>query len=129
MNDEGYSITEDVLSAKECDVLASDLSRLSDSRGRAGARHLLSNHQVAVLASDPRLLRIARLALGNSAVPYRATLFEKSERANWLVVWHQDTALPIKSPFESEEWGPWSTKAGIYYAHAPTWALNRIVAL
>jgi ectoine hydroxylase-related dioxygenase (phytanoyl-CoA dioxygenase family) len=62
-------------------------------------------------------------------VPYRATLFEKSGRANWLVVWHQDTALPLASRIESDEWGPWSTKSGVLYAHAPAWALERIVAL
>jgi ectoine hydroxylase-related dioxygenase (phytanoyl-CoA dioxygenase family) len=129
MDDEGYCITENVLSPKECDALASELSHYTHSGGRAGARHLMSNSMVAALASDARLLRIARTALGDSAIAYRATLFEKSGRANWLVVWHQDTALPIESPFESKEWGPWSRKAGIHYAHAPTWALNRVVAL
>jgi ectoine hydroxylase-related dioxygenase (phytanoyl-CoA dioxygenase family) len=129
MDDAGYWITEKVISPEECDALASELSQHTYSRGRAGARHLMSNNNVVALASDARLLQIARLALRGSAVPYRATLFEKSGRANWLVVWHQDTALPIESPFESEGWGPWSTKAGIHYAHAPTWALSRIVAL
>ncbi len=62
-------------------------------------------------------------------MPYRATLFEKSERANWLVVWHQDTALPLVSRFDSQEWGPWSKKVGVLYAHAPAWALERVLAL
>ena len=30
---------------------------------------------------------------------------------------------------ESAEWGPWSTKAGLLYAHAPAWALEHVVAL
>jgi ectoine hydroxylase-related dioxygenase (phytanoyl-CoA dioxygenase family) len=122
-------ITENVISANECDALTLELSQHTRSRGRAGTRHLMSNQKVAALASDTRLLRIARSVLGYSAVAYRATLFEKSSRANWLVVWHQDTALPVETPFESKEWGPWSMKAGINYAHAPTWALNRVVAL
>jgi ectoine hydroxylase-related dioxygenase (phytanoyl-CoA dioxygenase family) len=129
MDDAGYWIIEKVLSHKECDSLVSMLPQHPQSRVRAGARHLMSNQNVAALASDARLLRIARLALGHTAMPYRATLFEKSGRANWLVVWHQDTALPVESPFESSEWGPWSTKGGVHYAHAPAWALNRIVAL
>jgi ectoine hydroxylase-related dioxygenase (phytanoyl-CoA dioxygenase family) len=129
MNDTGYWVTENVLSTEECDDIASELSQDRQSRGRAGARHLMSNRSIAALASDLRLLRIARLPLGDAAIPYRATLFEKSGRANWLVVWHQDTALPVELPFASKEWGPWSTKAGIHYAHAPTWALNHIVAL
>ncbi|HJQ70568.1 MAG TPA: phytanoyl-CoA dioxygenase family protein [Blastocatellia bacterium] len=128
-DDPGYWITEGVLSPKECDALASLLCRQRLPRGRAGGRHLMSNQDIAAVAADERLLRIARPALGGRAVAYRATLFEKTASANWLVAWHQDTALPIESPFESDEWGPWSTKAGIHYAHAPGWALNRIVAL
>jgi ectoine hydroxylase-related dioxygenase (phytanoyl-CoA dioxygenase family) len=84
---------------------------------------------VAEAANDRRLLRLARCRLGEGAVPYRATLFEKSGRANWLVVWHQDTALPLASRFDSPGWGPWSEKAGILYAHAPAWALSRVLAL
>jgi len=84
---------------------------------------------VEAMAKDERLLRIARHSLGAGAVPFRATLFDKSAQANWLVVWHQDTALPLISRSDSPEWGPWSRKAGILYAHAPAWALSRVLAL
>jgi ectoine hydroxylase-related dioxygenase (phytanoyl-CoA dioxygenase family) len=62
-------------------------------------------------------------------VPFRATLFEKSGQSNWLVVWHQDTALPLAGRFDAPDWGPWSEKAGVLYAHAPAWALRRVLAL
>jgi ectoine hydroxylase-related dioxygenase (phytanoyl-CoA dioxygenase family) len=89
----------------------------------------MSIPEVEDVASDPRMLRIACVALGTSAFPYRATLFEKSGAANWFVVWHQDTALPLQSQFDLRGWGPWSRKADIVYAHAPSWALSRVVAL
>jgi len=84
---------------------------------------------VAALAHDSRLADIARTFLATAPIPYRATLFEKSPRSNWLVVWHQDTALPFKSRFVAKGWGPWSVKEGVLYAHAPASALSRIVAL
>jgi ectoine hydroxylase-related dioxygenase (phytanoyl-CoA dioxygenase family) len=127
MADSGFWIEEGVLAEGECDELAGALSQVR--RGRAGARHLMSHAAVAAVASDRRLLGIARRALGAGAVPYRATLFEKSGRANWLVVWHQDTALPLAARHDSGEWGPWSRKAGVLYAHAPAWALRRVLAL
>ena len=98
-------------------------------RSRTGARHLMPVPAIEAVAKDERMIRIARRALGNGAVPFRATLFDKSARANWLVVWHQDTALPLTSRIDSTEWGPWSMKAGIRYAHAPAWALSRVLAL
>lgn len=85
--------------------------------------------QIACLANDTRLMQIAQQALGSEPFPFRATLFEKSGKAKWLVIWHQDTALPLKERFDQSGWGPWSKKAGIDYAHAPAWALSRVAAL
>lgn len=89
----------------------------------------MANKEIATLARDPRLLRIACELLGDDAFPFRATLFDKSPDANWLVVWHQDTALPLCGRKETPGWGPWSVKNGIAYAHAPAQALDRIIAL
>lgn len=125
----GFAIHDDVFSATECEQLLNKLPAGRFNRGRAGARHLMSHPDVKRVASDPRMLRIARLALGADASPYRATLFDKRASANWSVVWHQDTALPLRSKFDLREWGPWSQKEGVLYAHAPSWALSRIVAL
>ena len=75
------------------------------------------------------MLAIASRFLGPSAIPFRATLFDKSRGNNWLVVWHQDTALPLVEHRDVTGWGPWSVKAGITYAHAPASALARVVAL
>ena len=122
-------IDEGVLSGDECEQLLTAIAFASFPRGRAGSRHLMSQPEVMRIARDPRMLRIAGFVLGSDPVPYRATLFEKSGVANWLVVWHQDTALPLQSQFDLPGWGPWSRKAGIVYAHAPSWALSRIVAL
>jgi len=56
----------------------------------------MQDSAVATLARDPRLMQIDKTVLGDAAEPYRATLFDKSSAANWLVVWHQDTALPLR---------------------------------
>jgi Phytanoyl-CoA dioxygenase (PhyH) len=118
-----------MLSRAECEALIEVLSCSTVLRSRAGARHLMTNLAVAELACDPRLVAMACNVLTSSALPFRATLFEKSGQANWLIAWHQDTALPLASYFDAPGWGPWSTKGGTYYAHAPTWALLRVVAL
>jgi ectoine hydroxylase-related dioxygenase (phytanoyl-CoA dioxygenase family) len=81
------------------------------------------------MARDRRLVDLASAALGCPAEPYRATVFDKSPEANWLVVWHQDTALPLSARHDADGWGPWSKKAGVLYAHAPASALEKIVAL
>ena len=89
----------------------------------------MRNAEVATLARDPRLMKLAQEVLGAAAVPFRATLFDKSPVSNWLVVWHQDTALPLRVRREIPGWGPWSLKDGVNYAHAPASALEQVLAL
>ena len=84
---------------------------------------------VAEIASASPMLGIAREILGEQAKPFRATLFDKSTEANWLVVWHQDTALPLTKKTEKPGWGPWSVKDGVIYVHVPTETLQRVIAL
>lgn len=127
--EEGHRIFAGVFMPSEMRPLLAELSAAYLQRTRAGARHLLRMPVVRTLASDVRMLDIARGFLGSSAVPFKATLFDKSPGANWLVAWHQDTALPLQRRIESDEWGPWSTKAGLLYAHAPAWALQQVIAL
>jgi ectoine hydroxylase-related dioxygenase (phytanoyl-CoA dioxygenase family) len=126
---DGYAIVSPVLSPNEVETILGELGNLKQSRGRAGIRHLLHHPALNVIAHDARLLVIARAILGADAFPFRATLFDKSPQANWLIAWHQDTALPLRERREAVGWGPWSVKEGIAYAHAPARVLERVLAL
>ena len=98
-------------------------------RSRAGARHILCLNAVADLPNDPRLVHLASRWLHAIAIPFKATLFEKGRDANWLISWHQDTALPLSKRRDVAGWGPWSTKSGVTYARAPRGVLERVIAL
>jgi hypothetical protein len=125
----GFEIVPAVLDRHEIADAAGALQQERLERSRAGARHLMRHPNVQQLARDPRLVALACRFLGPSAIPFRATLFDKSPNHNWLVVWHQDTALPLRERRDVSGWGPWSVKAGIAYAHAPCAALSRVIAL
>jgi len=129
IHDSGFALISDVLTPRDVDALAVEISAANMRRGRAGVRHAMRLPPISSLAKDERLLGIARSILGNQAFPFKATLFDKSPTANWLVAWHQDTALPVKERREIPEWGPWSVKEGVTYAHAPASALSKILAL
>jgi ectoine hydroxylase-related dioxygenase (phytanoyl-CoA dioxygenase family) len=126
---QGFTIVEAVLGGTEVAELSRTLETSDLDRSRAGARHLMNRPAVSAVAADPRMVAIARWFLGETAIPYKATLFDKSPARNWLVAWHQDTALPLSERREIPEWGPWSTKAGVTYALAPASALAQVVAL
>lgn len=129
IEENGFAILAGVFSHESLNCLLRVIDDLAPRRSRAGVRHALKLPPVAELARGPGMIGIAREILGPDAFPFRATLFDKSPAANWLVVWHQDTALPLRSLREIDGWGPWSVKEGIHYAHAPTSALSQVVAL
>jgi ectoine hydroxylase-related dioxygenase (phytanoyl-CoA dioxygenase family) len=129
IEENGYAVLPALFSSEHVDRLVQDIGRLSPERSRAGVRHALRLDPVATIAVDPLLADIACGILGERSFPFRATLFEKSAISNWLVVWHQDTALPLRERVEVPGWGPWSVKEKIDYAHAPAGTLSQVLAL
>jgi len=126
---DGFEVIPGILGFAEADRLVQDLHAAIVARTKAGSRHALRHACVSALAEDSRLISLAAETLGRGAFPFRATLFDKSPQSNWLVVWHQDTALPLRQRRDHPAWGPWSVKGGVTYAHAPAAALARVLAL
>lgn len=127
--EDGYTVIPDVMDERTCTRLLADLLEWTSGSSRAGTRNLMACPPVREIAAQDHLVSLAAAILGCAATPYRATLFNKSPDSNWLVTWHQDTALPLQTQLASPEWGPWSTKHGVIYARAPAWALERVATL
>lgn len=129
IKEQGYATVPGVLSTRELIPVLVSLADLKPLPHRAGVRHVLHHPTVNVVAHDPRLMEMAQAVLGSSAFPFRATLFDKTPDSNWLIAWHQDTALPLREKVDTPGWGPWSEKEGVIYAHAPASALGQVLAL
>lgn len=125
----GFAIAPNVVSPEILGEISDKISDPASYRSRAGLRHAMHMAPVAKIASWPELMAMACDVLGPRAFPFRATIFDKSQDANWLVVWHQDKALPLRHRLDVPGWGPWSTKEGIPYAHAPAEVLSQVLAL
>jgi ectoine hydroxylase-related dioxygenase (phytanoyl-CoA dioxygenase family) len=127
--DAGYSITEQVFDRREMAQIREALAGAELPRTKAGARNALLVPAVRALATRPALVGLAATFIGAQPIAFRATLFDKSAVSNWLVAWHQDTALPLQQRVDNSAWGPWSLKGGVLHAIAPAAALVTIVAL
>ena len=109
---DGYGIVSTVVDRLVVRDLIERLNGSDLPRSRAGVRHLMKDPWVAQLAARKEMIGIAREIVGSKAWPFRATLFDKSPSSNWLVAWHQDTALPLRERREQPGWGPWSVERG-----------------
>jgi ectoine hydroxylase-related dioxygenase (phytanoyl-CoA dioxygenase family) len=125
----GFAIMPGLFSKDYLDHLLEEISQSAPRRNRAGVRHALHLSPVSETARHPQMITLAREVLGPDAFPFRATLFDKSPTANWLVAWHQDIALPLRERIELPGWGPWSVKEGVSYAQAPATVMSHVLAL
>lgn len=125
----GFAVRDNVGSSEWMNQILEEDIRNSPLRSKAGRRHAMTFSSVRYIANCEPVKRLACEVLGPRAFPFRATIFDKSPNANWLVVWHQDTALPLRYRIDIDGWGPWSVKHGVPYAHAPANVLSQILAL
>jgi len=128
-SDAGFSIAKSVFERSEMARVCQAIEKADLPRAKAGVRHVLRVPVVRALAVHRDLVSLARTFIGEGPIPFRATLFDKSGVSNWLVAWHQDTALPVHQRVDDSTWGPWSTKGGVLHAIAPASALAMVVAL
>ncbi len=126
---QGFAIIPQVVPESEVARVTRELAQNPLPRSRAGSRHAMRHPSIAKLAHHPNLVGLAEEILGSEATPFRATLFDKSPRSNWLVAWHQDKALPLCKRQDVTGWGPWSMKEGVVHAQAPARFLRQILAL
>lgn len=66
--------------------------------------------------------RLAAQRLGETARPVRALLFDKSDRANWALGWHQDRTIAVAARHDVAGFDPWTVKQGMQHV-APPFAL------
>jgi hypothetical protein len=121
----GFAVVPGVLSAAEQQEL---LSLLGPVAG-AGRRGLLSQPAVAELACSNRMLALVRPHLPSEPIPVRALVFDKSPETNWLVAWHQDLSLALRSRIEVPGFGPWSVKEGVPHVQPPVELLQQMLTV
>src|SRR6266404_6137134 len=95
----------------------------------AGRRGLLNMPAVARLASSAQLLDLVRPYLKSEHRPVRSIYFDKSPETNWLVAWHQDLTLAVRSRIDVPGFGPWSMKDGIPHVQPPVELLEQMLTV
>ena len=105
ISDMGFSITKSVFERREMYRVRQALATADLPRTKAGVRNTLCVPAVRELAGHRDLVALAAMFIGERPIPFRATLFDKSAVSNWLVAWHQDTALPVRQRIDEETWG------------------------
>lgn len=124
---DGYDFAGAVLTA----AAGAALARVFDERvaDTPGTRDGLDHPAIRDLARSPAVRALVEPVLGERAFAHRATLFDKTPTANWLVAWHQDLVVPVRERRDVPGFGPLSQKRGTWFVQPPIGVLQRLLAI
>ena len=101
----------------------------SHDRMIAGSRVAGDPNMGRVLSESQEVGSMVAQLVGAKSKPVRAILFDKNERNNWALGWHQDRTICVMHRIDTPGFGRWTTKQGLTHVEPPFALLERMVTL
>jgi ectoine hydroxylase-related dioxygenase (phytanoyl-CoA dioxygenase family) len=112
----GYALLDGTPADRQGAIAAFDAMRAThDESQRVAPDHPL----IAALLAQPAVHDLVAEVVGPGARAVRAIAFDKTERANWLVPWHQDRTLAVQARDDRAAVTHWTVKGGVAPSEAP----------
>jgi ectoine hydroxylase-related dioxygenase (phytanoyl-CoA dioxygenase family) len=107
------------------------IKRLSESLDdtQYGQRNLLREPIIQELARSHEVRGVITSVLGPNCFAVKGILFNKTQKSNWKVPWHQDLTITVLDRVEVEGFGPWTTKSGVVNVQPPADVLDGMLAI
>jgi hypothetical protein len=123
----GFILIDEVFSIKEVDALINliDNTDQSDIVFRktddlfAIRRFLKEVPGINPLVFTDKLKSIIDRLFGNDYFVVKSIYFDKPEKSNWFVAWHQDLTISVDKKVELPGYGPWTIKPNQYAVQPP----------
>jgi hypothetical protein len=106
-----------------------DIARSERGGETYGARGLLQLLEVHAVANLPAIAAALCAVMGDGFRAVRGLFFDKTQGANWPVLWHQDLSLAVRERYDLPGWNNWSIKRGTHHVQPPPEILARLVTL
>jgi ectoine hydroxylase-related dioxygenase (phytanoyl-CoA dioxygenase family) len=107
------------------------IKRLSESLDdtQYGQRNLLREPIIQKLARSQEVRGVITSVLGPNCFAVKGILFNKTQKSNWKVPWHQDLTITVQERIEAEGFGPWTIKGGVVNVQPREDVLRGILAI
>lgn len=134
LDENGFCLVPSVFSAQQCDALLSVVEHSSRSIHQSDTlfaiRRFLEEIPGATALLENRLLNqlIATCASPEHFI-VKSVWFDKPERSNWFVTWHQDLMIHVDRKAELPGYFSWKEKAGLVSVQPPREVLENIVTI
>ena len=121
---EGFAILPECLDEETMRRLSGEFTEVLESQ-----RNLLSVASIRQVASSKSVREIMEYVLGAECFAVRGIFFNKTQSANWKVVWHQDLTIAVRERREVQGFGPWTMKEGVLHVQPPPEVMSGMLAI
>ena len=68
---------------------------------------------------NDKLINLINSLFGEAYFVVKSIYFDKPEKSNWFVSWHQDLTISVDKKIELDGYGPWTTKQNQFAVQPP----------
>lgn len=133
ISEAGFAVINDVYTADELALISDAIDRADRSNASfrqsgglfAIRRFLLEVSDVKPIIFNDRLTQTIATLFGTDYFPVKAIYFDKPEKSNWFVAYHQDLMISVDKKTDLPGFGPWTVKQNQYAVQPPLEILQK----
>ncbi|WP_312076342.1 phytanoyl-CoA dioxygenase family protein [Chryseobacterium sp.] len=137
ISENGFSIINQVFSDDEIEKIISVIQNIDTSKetfrkseGLFAIRQFLKEiPEINNLIFNENLKTIIKEVFGSNYFVVKSIYFNKPEKSNWYVAYHQDLTISVDKKVQLENFGPWTTKQNQFAVQPPLQILENIFTI
>jgi len=137
ISDKGFTIINQVFSEKEINQIIDVIDSIDTSKETfrksedlfAIRQFLKEVPESRQLIFNDNIKKVINEIFGDNYFVVKSIYFDKPEKSNWYVSYHQDLTISVDKKLELENFGPWTTKQNQFAVQPPIDYLKNIFTI
>jgi ectoine hydroxylase-related dioxygenase (phytanoyl-CoA dioxygenase family) len=133
----GFTVINDVFSAGEIERIAHVIQNIDTSKENfrksedlfAIRQFLKEIPEINELIFNNNIKKIINEIFGDKYKAVKSIYFDKPEKSNWYVAYHQDLTISVDKKLDIADFGPWTTKQNQFAVQPPLSFLQNIYTI
>jgi len=135
--DKGFSVISNVFSTEEIEKISEVIQNIDTSKETfrksedlfAIRQFLKEIPEVKDFIFNENLKAIIKEIFGENYFVVKSIYFDKPEKSNWYVAYHQDLTISVDKKVSLENFGPWTTKQNQFAVQPPLNIIENIFTI
>jgi len=137
LQQKGYTILDNIFTSEEVALIITKISEANSSRPTfrktndlfAIRQFLKEVPVIQPLIFTAKLNAVIKKYFGHNYFVIKSIYFDKPEKSNWFVAWHQDLTISVDKKINLPGFGPWTSKQDQFAVQPPLDILENIFTI